>query len=79
MSDLSKFVTLLNRTHQGSSDSKVPRLNIYRSITPLSEITHQNVARSPIQSKKQDIKNSSGGEGWKQRGRRVGQNLKKLG
>ena len=34
-----------------------------------------NVARSPIQSKKQDIKNRSGGEGWRQQERGVGQNL----
>ena len=32
-----------------------------------------------IQSKKQDVKNSSGGEGWRQQGIGVRQNLKKLG
>ena len=37
-----------------------------------------NVARLPIQSKKQDIKNSSGGEGWRQQEIGVGQNFKKL-
>ena len=37
------------------------------------------MARSPIESKKQDIKNSSGGEGWRQRGREVGPKFLKGG
>ena len=36
-----------------------------------------NVARSPIQLKKQDLKNSSGDEGWRQQEREVGQNFKR--
>ena len=37
------------------------------------------MAQSLIQSKKQDIKNSSECEGWRQRERRAGQNFKKVG
>ena len=37
------------------------------------------MVRSTIQSKKQDIKNSCGGESWRQWERGVGQNFKKLG
>ena len=48
-----------------------------RSIMSVSKIT-SNVARSPIQSKKQGNKKSSGGEGWMQ-GWGVGRNLKKEG
>ena len=40
--------------------NKVPRFDICRSIMSLSGAS--NVARSPIQSKKQDNKNSCGGE-----------------
>ena len=36
-----------------------------------------NVTQSTIQSKKQDIKNSCGGEGWRQQEIGVGQNFKK--
>ena len=36
------------------------------------------MVRSPIQSKKQGIKNSSGGEGWRQQEGGVGQNFKKV-
>ena len=38
-----------------------------------------NVSQSPIQSKKQDIKNSSESEGWRQREIGVGQNFNKVG
>ena len=37
------------------------------------------MAQSPIQSKKQGMKNSSEGEGWRQRERRVIQIFKKAG
>ena len=37
------------------------------------------MAQSPIKSKEQDIKNSSGGEGWKQREKGLGRNFKKVG
>ena len=37
------------------------------------------MAQSPIKSKEQDIKNSSGGEGWKQREKGLGQYFKKVG
>ena len=37
------------------------------------------MAQSPIKLKEQDIKNSSGGEGWKQREKGLGRNFKKVG
>ena len=41
-----------------------------RSITLLHKIIHgTNVAQSPIQTKKQDNKKSSGGGGWTWRGK----------
>ena len=77
VSDLSKLDALLHKTQQGPSDTKVTRFDIRRFIISLS--CASNVAQSPIKPKKQDNKKSSGGGGWRQRGRGVGQNLKKVG
>ena len=51
VSDRSKLDTLLHKTLQGASGTKVPRLEFCRSII-FNKIT-SNVARSHIQSKKQ--------------------------
>ena len=41
MSELSKLVTVLHKTHQGPSDTKAPRLDICRSMLSLSKTVHQ--------------------------------------
>ena len=41
VSDLSKIDSLLNQTHQGRSDTEVPRLDMCRFIISLSKIAHQ--------------------------------------
>ena len=80
VSDLSKLDTLLHKTKESRTGTKVPRLDIYRSIKPLSEITQQMWHNHPpIPSKKQDIKNIIGGVGSGQGAGEVGQNFKKLG
>ena len=76
VSDLSKLDALLHKIQQGPSDTKITRLDICRSII-LSGAS--NVTQSPIKPKKQDNKKSSGGGGWRQRGKGVGKNLKKEG
>ena len=68
-------------TWQGWSGTNVPRFNIYRSIISLSEITSSNVAWPPIQSKKEEVKNSreGEGEGWKQQKEGLDKILKRWG
>ena len=63
VSDRSKLDTLLHKTLQGASGTKVPRLEFCRSII-FSKIT-SNVARSHIQSKKQGKIKSSWSGGWR--------------
>ena len=41
VSDLNKLDALLHKTKQARFGTKVPRLDIYRSIVSLSEITYQ--------------------------------------
>ena len=41
LSDLHKLDELLHKTEEGSSGTKVPRLDICRSIAAFSKITHQ--------------------------------------
>ena len=54
VSDLKKFEALLHKIiHQGSSGTKVSRIDMYRVITSLSKINNtSNVAQSPSQPKK---------------------------
>ena len=52
-------------TQHGRSGTKVPRLDIYRSIISLSEITHQMWHGHPFSQRNKTSK-IAGGEGWKQ-------------
>ena len=63
VSHRSKLDTLLHKTLQGASGTKVPRLEFCRSII-FSKIT-SNVARSHIQSKKQGKIKSSWSGDWR--------------
>ena len=80
MSDLSTLDALLHKKKESRTGTKAPRLDIYRSVKSLSEITQQIwYNHPPIHSKKQDIENIIGGVGLGQGAGEVGQNFKKLG
>ena len=80
MSDLSKLDALLHKKKESRTGTKVPRLDIYRSIKSLSEITQQMwYNHPPIHSKKQDIKNIIGGVGLGQGAGRGWTKFQKVG
>ena len=68
VSDLSKPDTLLHKTHQIPSGTKVPKLIMCRSLISFNEIAYQ----SPIQPKKEDNRKSTGSGGWKWQGKGKG-------
>ena len=63
VSDLSKFDTLLHKTHikvQGPSITKVPRLDMCRSIISLSKIAYQMCCDHPFSQRSKTTERAVG-------------------
>ena len=62
MSDLSKFDALLHKTQQDHFGTKVPGLDMCRSIILLSKITHQVCSDHPFSQRNETTKRAVGVE-----------------
>ena len=79
MSDLSKLESLLQKTHQGVSGTRVPRLDMFKSILSSSKIAHQMCCDHPFSQRNRTTERTVGVGVGGDREVGGGQNLKKSG
>ena len=77
--DLSKLDALLQKTHQGPSVTKVPRLDMCRSIMSLSNIAHQMWHNHPFSQRNKTTERAVGLGVWMRQGKGIWTKFEKVG